>query len=141
MTTNSPIWLSVTYAELPCQCHVALRISANNAPNLAISVAHEGITEVTGYDLAGNGSIDLQVQDNETLMVVVRNDHSEIIACGLFEVSLDLIETLSAVLNPCVASNLIVDQCAQRLIDNAVTRAINEACPAVTGELVAEVAR
>lgn len=137
MTTNNPVWLSVTYTEL-CGCHVALRISANNDPSLAISVLHEGLIEPAQYDLAGNGSVDcLLVQDNETLMIIVRNDHSEIIACGLFEVKLDLIETLSAVLSPCVSNNLIIDQCPQRTIDSAATRALNEVCGAVSEELVA----
>lgn len=137
MIAPQPVWLSVTFAET-CGCHVPLRISANNNKRLAISVIHEGIIEPAQYDFAGNGALDtLLVQDNETLTIIVRNDHSEIIACGVFEVSLDLIEQLSAVLNPCLTANLIVDQHPQRLIDNAATRALGAICgSAVTGELV-----
>lgn len=122
---TNPVWLSVTYAE-PCGHHVALRISANNDPSLSISVLHESITGLAQYDLAGNGTVDdLVVQDNELLAINVRNDHGEIIACGLFEVHLVLIEELSAVLSPCVSAGLVMDQCPQRLLDRAAVRALD----------------
>lgn len=134
MTTNNPVWLSVTYAELPCECHVMLRISANNDPSLTVSIVHNHIER---YDLKGNDTIsDLQVQDEDTLLIVVRNDHHEIVACGLYEVSLESIKRLSLVLVCCVSSNIQIDQCAQRFLDRAAGRALDAACPVTTGDLV-----
>lgn len=136
MTTNAtqPAWISVTYAE-PCDYHVALHVSANNDESLSITVLHESLVGAAQYVIAGNEDIDLVVQDKETLHFIVRDKHSAIIAYEQFEVNVDLAEQLSAVLSP--MSGLIVDQCPRHLVDNAVTRAINEASKAVTGELVA----
>lgn len=135
MTTNLlPVWISVTYAESPCQCHVSLRISANNDPSLSISITHG---DHGFYGITGNGNVeDLQAQDSDTLLIVARNAHNEIVACGLYEISFESIRSLGSALVSRVSSNIELDQCAQRLIDSAATRALNEACGASTGDLV-----
>ncbi len=126
-----PVWLTATFAD-GCGCHAQLRLSANNAPALTITVLHETISDVLAHDLAGNENLEIEVQDNETLTILARNASSEIIACGVYEVDLGLIERLGAVLQPKLSSNLIVDQCAQKIVESAVDRALRT----VTGELV-----
>jgi len=138
MTTNDPVWFSVTYAEP--EDDALLRISANNDPSMLISIVHE---HKTLHDLPGNGAIDgLQVQDGDDLLIVAYNAHLKIVAVGVFKVDLSLIEKLDLILASPVSSNIQMDQQRQRTIDRAITRALNEACEANTGELeLAEVAR
>lgn len=137
ITTNDPVWIAVTFSECPCEYHATLRVSANNDSSLLISVVHNHIRL---YDIAGNGTIsDLQVADGDTLLVVAYNADRKVVACGEFHVQMDLIGKLSVILNPRLATNLIVDQHSQRLIDRAGRRALDAACDVSsvsTGELV-----
>lgn len=122
--TPIPVWIGVNFVS-DCGCHATLAISANNAPSLTVSVIHEALLGVVAYDAAGNGIIeDLAIQDRETLTFLVRNSISEIIAIGVFEVDLSLTEKLSAVLQPKLSSNLLVDQCERRVVDSATNRAM-----------------
>ena len=138
MPTNDlliPVWISVTFTE-SADWHARLRISANNDESLAITVIHESVVGIVERDLAGNAMIDaLAVQNGETLTILVRNDHGEIIACGVYEVDLSLIERLSAILRPTIASGLLVDQCPQHVVDSSVQRALATLRPASTAEL------
>lgn len=128
-----PVWLSANFAESG-DYHVSLRVSANNDPTLEISVIHDAISGVVSHDLNGNGLIDLIVQDNELLYVTTR-DQSVVIASGIFQVSIELIGVLGAVLVPVVSHNLVVDQADRRIIEGATNRALAAVSPGGTGSL------
>src|SRR5690242_2555913 len=91
MTTNLsplPVWLSVFFIELEYGA-AKLRISANNDPALTINVSHENIET---FSISGNAEIkDLLVADGDSLLIAAYNKDGEVIAGGLYEVSLALI--------------------------------------------------
>lgn len=143
MTTNItalPVWLSVFFTEQDDECSAMLRISANNDPALTITISHE---DSETFAISGNAEIkDLLVADGDSLLIAAYNKDGDVVAGGLYGVSLDLIRSLSAVLTPIYESMMLVDQASQKLIDRAAARALDAICGASTGDLVvAEVAR
>ncbi len=93
--------------------------------NIDGPVCHELVT--------GDSELDLTANDGETVTIIMRcGDADDIVACGLFEVSVGLAEELGAVLVPRCTHNLMIDQCDAALVDRATDRALAR----TTGELI-----
>jgi hypothetical protein len=131
----SPVYLSALFAE-GADFHVFLQLKANNASDLEISVIHNAVTGVKVHDLAGDGEINLSVQNGECLAIIAYY-HGDVVGSGIYLVDTSLIEELGKLLLQCTVHDIYVDQDDFIVVERAAARALNEVCPASTGQLVA----
>ncbi len=114
-TSTQPVLLSALFSA-GTDYHATLRIVGHNAESLQISVIHDSIYGLSSDFFAGNEeSAALSVQDRETIVILARNE-SSVVASGVFEIDTSLVETLGALLRPCMMSNLLFDQCEESIV-------------------------
>jgi hypothetical protein len=121
----NPILLFVHFFQ--AGYHVALRVRSDNAPQLSLSIIRETITgEAKVYSIPGNGETEpFLVQDNEALIIVVRDDESRFVASAVFQVATALMEPLNIVLSPISLVNCHIDQCEFGVMSRAAERALH----------------
>jgi len=107
--------------------HVALRLRSDNAPSLSLSIIRETITgEAKVYSIMGDGETEtFLVQDNEALIIIVRDSASRFVASAVFQVATSLIAPLNIVLSPISLVNCHVDQCEFGVMSRAAERALH----------------
>lgn len=120
-----PAQIIVVFSCLVGDIKAHLQLSAGNDAALAITVMHEESTagKLLAYGLDGDGRMQVEVRDHESLTIIVRHE-SDIVACGVFEVDLALIDCIGVILAPRATSNLIVDQCEGQVIQRGLTSAL-----------------
>ena len=92
-----------------CDYHARVRVASHQDAKLQVSILHESLL-MSMQDIAGDAiSNTILVMDKESLTIIARRN-SLVVAAGIFEVDVSLIETIGAVLSPRCTSNLIVDQ-------------------------------
>jgi hypothetical protein len=121
----NPILLFVHF--LQTGYHVALRIRSDNAPQLSLSIIRETVTgEAKVYTIMGDGETEpFLMQDNEALIIVVRDEESRFVASAVFQVATPLIEQLNIALSPISLVNCHVDQCEFGVMNRASERILN----------------
>jgi CYTH domain-containing protein len=120
---RNPVILSILYRSNG-DYHVTLRVrGSNNDANLTLTVIHENVLGVAcAQTITGNGeSRDIIVQDCESLTILARRE-SVVVACSVFEVSTDLMETVGLILSPVSIAHMDVDQCDMAMMEASMQR-------------------
>jgi|SRR6266568_2526733 len=120
---RNPVILSILF-QSHGDYHVTLRVrGSNNDATLTLTVIHENVLGVAcAQTITGNGeSRDIVVQDCESLTILARRE-SVIVACSVFEVSTDLMETVGLILSPVSIAHMDVDQVDQAMMSANIQR-------------------
>jgi hypothetical protein len=120
-----PILLGAHFL-LPYGDAVGLRIQSNNDIALTITIIHDSMHGLASYELSGCMETDtLTVTDHESLIIVVRDGESHLIASAVFEVNTGLIESVGMVLSPLSLVNLHIDQMERCVMTRATERILD----------------
>lgn len=125
--------LTIYYEESDL-IHVRLAIRAHDPANHVFTILAEQLTGVTSHDMTGTETVTLPAlfQDNESLVILARNELGAIVASAVLEVDLTCLPD-GYVLHPCSAHNALIDQCETTRMDATTTSGLVAVAP-VTDE-------
>lgn len=104
----------------------------NDNAALHVTVIHDGFP-LCSYEADQSTIIELTVQDHEAIIILVRHE-SAIVASGIYEVDMRLVETIGEVLLRRMESNIALHQDETTMLNRALEEGIERAMRAAAQE-------